>query len=83
MGEEVGKGAQAHVAFTFAIGFDEGVSGEGVGEQVTELEEVVEEGTALSGGHCGAQEVDAHRFGNEGVLLGAPDVLGVGGVVGH
>ena len=83
MGEEVSEGAQPDIALTFAIGFEEGVPGEGVGEEVAELEEVVEVGAALGGAHGRAQEVDTHCFVKKGVLLGATDVLTTGGVVGH
>lgn len=77
MGEEIGKGAQPDVAFTFAIGFEESVSGEGVGEEMAELEEVVEECATLDGGHRSAEEVDPHDLVDLSVLLRVADVFTV------
>jgi len=83
MGEEVSEDAESDVPFTFAVGFEEGLAAEGVGEEMAELKEIVEPCTALDGGHCGAEEIDTGDLVGFGVLFGATDVFAVASIIGH
>ena len=83
MGEEVSEDAESDVPFTFAVGFEEGLATEWVGEEMAELEEIVEPCTALDSGHCGAEEIDTGDLVGFGVFFGPADIFAVGGIVGH
>lgn len=81
MGDDIRKDAQPDVAFTFAVGFGEGVAGEGVVEEMTEFKEVIEPDSALAGGHRGGEIIDTLALGDIGGLLSPTDIFAVRGIV--
>jgi len=78
VGDNVVVDSKPDIAFAFGIGFDQGIAGEGIGEDVAGNEEFVEPSPALEGVHCRADEFDPRAFIDCGLLLGYSDGFALG-----
>jgi len=78
VGNDVVVDSKPDITFAFGVGFDQGIAGEGIREDVAGNEEFVEPSPALEGVHCRTDELNPRAFVNCGLLLSDSDGLALG-----